>query len=259
MTRRQLPENNQRSLVQKVWQWTGFKEKKLWDILQLLIVPTALAVGAFYLQETSKQRDLQIAEENRQKDQQIADDRAKQEVLKQYFDDISVLLLERKLRTAREGSDARIVARAKTLTALRRLDGDRKGQLIQFLAEAKLIQGQSSVISLWNADLREINLENAKLVDVNFMKADLREANLRSTRVSDTTNFIGASLREADLSDMYSTYPYPRRRLPGVTISRRVENDFFFKDRRGYSVNADLCNAIMPDGERNNNCDIGEP
>jgi hypothetical protein len=144
-----VPETAQRrSLLGKFWQWTGFKEKKLWDVLQLLIVPTALAIGAFYLQETAKQRDLQIAQANREKDQQIADDRTKQETLNRYFDQISTLLFERRLRSAKQSDEVRILARARTLTALGELDGERKGQLVRFLMEAGLIEVKEPIISL---------------------------------------------------------------------------------------------------------------
>ena len=173
-----IPETVQkRSPIRKFWNWTGFKEKKLWDVLQLLIVPTALAIGAFYLQETAKQRDLQISEANRAKDQQIADDRAKQETLNRYFDQISTLLLERKLRTAKEGEEVRSIARVRTLTALRSMDQDRKGQLVKFLQEAKLIQGRA-IIDLQGADLRATDLHEAYLSAVSLSGANLSGANL---------------------------------------------------------------------------------
>lgn len=184
-----LPKTAERqSLLQKFWHRTGLKEKTLWDVLQLLIVPTALAMGTFYLQETAKQRDLQIAEANRQKEQQIADDRAKQEILNRYFDQISTLLFERKLRTARQEDEVRIVARARTLTALRDLDGDRKGSLIRFLSETKLIHGGKPIIDLEDADLGKANL----------FAADLREANLRGLNLQEA-DLSGANLTGADL------------------------------------------------------------
>jgi Pentapeptide repeats (8 copies) len=206
-----IPETvQQRSLFQKFWNWTGFKEKKLWDVLQLLIVPTALAIGAFYLQETAKQRDLQIAEANRQKDLQIADDRTKQETLNRYFDQISTLLFERKLRTAKEGDEVRTLARARTLSTLRELDGERKGQLIRFLYEAGLIRVEKSLIK------RESNSKTGTIATtvmprssvIDLKGADLSRANLSSKgALRDATfgliavNLSGTNLSDANLSD----------------------------------------------------------
>jgi hypothetical protein len=173
-----IPETVQhrRSPLQKILHWTGFKEKKLWDVLQLLIVPTALAIGAFYLQETAKQRDLQIA-----------DDRANQETLNRYFDQISTLLFERKLRTAKANDEVRTIARVRTLTALRSIDSDRKSNLIGFLLEAKLIQGKEPIINLSGADLRKADLIGANLRGANLSRASLNSKGLESAYLCITT------------------------------------------------------------------------
>lgn len=194
-----IPEAAQRrSLIQKFWHWTGFREKKLWDVLQLLIVPTALAIGAFYLQETAKQRDLQIA-----------DERAKQETLNHYFDQVSALLFDRKLRTVKEGDEARIMARARTLTALRDLDGERKGQLIRFLQEAKVIQTERPIINLRQANLNQAkllraNLKASELSGVNLSQANLESSSLEGSNLKYSTllgaNLANVTLWGADLS-----------------------------------------------------------
>ncbi|MBN8564244.1 MAG: pentapeptide repeat-containing protein [Leptolyngbya sp. UWPOB_LEPTO1] len=170
---------SRRSLLQKVWHWTGFGEKKLWDVLQLLIVPTALAIGAFYLQETSKQRDLELA-----------DDRAKQEMLNRYFDQISTLLFDRGLRTAKADDESRIVAQARTLTALRELDGERQGQLIKFLHKAKLLQAKKPVLDLRQTNLREANLSGSNLSDIDLAGVDLAGINLSDLNLPDTDSIL---------------------------------------------------------------------
>lgn len=181
-----------RSPLHKFWNWAGFKEKKLWDVLQLLIVPTALAIGAFYLQETSKQRDLEIAQANREKDHQIADDRAKQETLNRYFDQISTLLFDRGLRTAKADAESRIVAQARTLTALRELDGERQGQLIKFLHKAKLLQAKKPVLDLRQTNLREANLSGSNLSEIDLAGVDLVGINLSDLNLPDTDSILSA-------------------------------------------------------------------
>jgi hypothetical protein len=227
-----------RSLPQKVcsipvalWRWTGFKEnwtgfqdKKLWDVLKLLVVPIVLAFATLYIQETSKRRDLQIA-----------DDRAKQEVLNRYFDQISALLFERKLRTAKEGDEARIVARARTLTALRTLDGERKGQLVRFLVEAKLVEAPKPTIDLASADLRKANLASAELTGVNLSRVDLSGANLSGTVISAKTAFNGANLSDADLTRM----SFIVDASSGPSLFTNVSDGTEFKD-------ALLCHTAMP-------------
>src|SRR5436305_1180525 len=118
------------------WQWTGFGASKsptktLWDWMQLFLIPLVLAVVAFLLNRAQQRReqtiatanraqDLQIAQDNRAQDLQIADDRQQEAVLDAYLGQMATLLLDKKLR---EQQGARQVARAQTLTALRRLNG----------------------------------------------------------------------------------------------------------------------------------------
>ncbi len=56
---------------------------------------------------------------------------------------------------------------------LRRLNGDRKGALLRFLHEAKLIHKDRRVINLSGAYLRETDLSNADLSMADMSKADL--------------------------------------------------------------------------------------
>ena len=68
------------------------------------------------------------------------------------------LLLNKNLLSSPTGSDVREVARARTLTALRRVGGRRKRDILQFLHEAGLISRSNPVVDLRGADLREADL-----------------------------------------------------------------------------------------------------
>lgn len=103
----------------KLWQWTGFGEKKLWNFLELLIVPVVLALGAFYFEEQASNRQ-----------EQNTTTRYQQEALAKYFDQMTQLLLEKNLRQS--GSEAQVIARARTLSTLGELDENRKGLLLKF-------------------------------------------------------------------------------------------------------------------------------
>ncbi len=281
---------SRRSLLQKVWHWTGFGEKKLWDMLQLLIVPTALAIGAFYLQETAKQRELKIA-----------DDRAKQETLNRYFDQISTLLFDRGLRTAKAEDESRIIAQARTLTALRELDGERQGQLIKFLHKAKLLQAKKPVLDLRQTNLREANLSGSNLSEIDLAGVDLVGINLSDLNLPDTDSILSAERKmgnkEPSRVMIFRSYENLARlektNLDGANLSgtdlraanlRRVnlsrtdlsKADLSMADLRDTNLSFAnlkdaimfepildgtlLCNTIMPDGTKSDrDCDKLKP
>lgn len=108
---------------------------------------------------------------------------------------MSKLLLDKDLLKA--GSKARIIGRARTLSTLRELDDFRKGLLIKFLAEAKLISVERPAIPLIGADLVRVNIATANLSYTNFNGANLSGgANLNEANLSEA-HLIGASLSSA--------------------------------------------------------------
>jgi hypothetical protein len=149
-------------------QWTGFGQSKvaqdvrpgktLWDWLKLLIVPAVLAIGG-YLFTRSENRATQAAAERRAQD----------EALQAYLDQMSAMLIPNKdqpsLYKAYQGDSLSSVARARTLTVLPRLDGNRKARVVQFLYESGLITKDRPVLDLRGADLRGANLGGAIISD----------------------------------------------------------------------------------------------
>jgi hypothetical protein len=137
------------------WQWTGLPKQTLWDWLQLLIIPAVLAGVGLWFNRQQREQELQTA-----------DRRAQDEALQAYLDQIGQLLLDKdpSLRQAKEDDEVRTLARARTLSVLGRLDGERKGSIVRFLSESTLIQKEEGaneehvptqpVISLSGADLR---------------------------------------------------------------------------------------------------------
>jgi hypothetical protein len=152
--------------------------KTLWDWLELLIIPAALVAGAWLLQWAERKTE-----------REIADRRAQDSVLQAYLDRMTELLLGEELHTPEKGDKVRAVARARTLTALRQLDGIRKGTLLRFLSEADLIKKDNPIINLEDVDLHEASLRRANLNRANLSGAWLNEADLSE-----------ATLFEADLS-----------------------------------------------------------
>lgn len=201
---------------------TGFETKTLWDWMELLIIPAVLASGAIWLERSERKverqrteermrEERQRAEEQAKFEQEIETDRQRETALQTYIDRMSDLILEGNLRDL--DLEARNIARTRTLTILKMLDPKRKGQVIRFLIEAKLICIDKSVnspfpmeatpVTLIDADLREVDLSGFRLAEANFYKADLRGANLSGANLDSAilnlAKLSGADLQHANL------------------------------------------------------------
>ena len=198
----------------KPWTLREFGGKTLWDWLQLLIVPVVLSLITVVFAWQQDIRQDQIENKRAKAERELAKERAQDEALQAYLDQMSNLLLEKNLRTSEEDSEVRTLARARTLTVLGRLDPSRKTAVYQFLVDADLVQSideRDPIISLNGADLgganvSDANLRNADLNGAYLSEADLSEADLRGADLSDA-NLIGSDLSDAylkgaDLSDV---------------------------------------------------------
>jgi uncharacterized protein YjbI with pentapeptide repeats len=204
------------------WHWTGLTEvwlptregeqlrpaKTLWDWLGLLVIPLVLAALAFALNsaQTSRDehhadaqttRDERHADAQATRDRQRADDVARENTLNGYLTQMSDLMLRQRLLDKTPNSHAQEVAEIATSTALRRLDGARKGQVLQFLAHAGLLEemrgGGGGKVRLFFDDLENADLHKADLLySPHLEETDLRQADLR-----------GAVLERAELHDSH--------------------------------------------------------
>ena len=219
--------------------WTGFgaydeetqgaRAKTLWDWMELLIVPLAVAVGAAVISYFQKRTELDVAKKERENEREIASDRQMQATLEAYYDRMTELLLEHKLRTSASGepsitatselpatvealsspkSEVRSIARARTIAAIKALDGQRNSQLFTFLSGTELHGLTEPLIDLSAADLREANFRRGLLLQVNLKgallsRADFRESHLLSTHLTDAlldeADFTRAALHQTSL------------------------------------------------------------
>jgi uncharacterized protein YjbI with pentapeptide repeats len=131
---------------------------------------------------------LQFNEQQRTSAKQLLDQQ-RQATLNGYFDDMSALVLQSNLTESKSGAPVRAIALARTATAVRNLDGVRKGYLIRYLWEADLI-----TTPLPTLDLSGVNLHGAV-----FTGANLYQVNLSSLDLSNA-DFTGAALDASDLS-----------------------------------------------------------
>jgi hypothetical protein len=193
--------------------WTGFgaitytkglnqeviPPKTLWDWLGLLIIPVVIALSATIFAWMERRSEYRIADERIAQDRKIADERAQDAALEAYLAQMSILLLDKELRTSEANSEERDLARTWTLTVLRRLSGERKGLVLRFLYESKLITGVESIVSLSGANFEGANLVGAYLADANLARVTLVNAHLARAYLVGA-NFARANLVFADLA-----------------------------------------------------------
>jgi uncharacterized protein YjbI with pentapeptide repeats len=196
--------------------------KTSWDWIQVLLLPAVLTLATLLFiraERTNRQKVTQLRNQN---ERVIAIDNQCETALQAYLNRMSELLLEEKnSRVSAPDTEIWNVARALTLTLLRRLDAGRKGSVLQFLYESGLINKNAgkSILDLNGADLSEADLSGAKLscvilsgallVEADLSEAHLMEANLNVAILS------GADLSGANLSGATLTWAI----LTGANLS----------------------------------------
>jgi uncharacterized protein YjbI with pentapeptide repeats len=205
---------------QKDSRW-GFRGMTVRNWLELLVVPLVLlGIGLlFQIQQN------EVEERRLEAQQHIEEQRAQDEALQTYLEQIGQMLLDkdRPLRQSKEGDEVQLLARARTVTILRRLDSARNRDILQFLREARLVPSnkyeiQEHIVRLDNSNLSKADLKGANLDSFDLHGTDLSGADLRDARLPwsylpyaklNGANLRGAYLRgdpdqsgdDADLSD----------------------------------------------------------
>jgi uncharacterized protein YjbI with pentapeptide repeats len=219
----------------RVWQWTGFGEKKLWDFLPLLVVSIILASTGFTLYKFAQERE-QSGQADKFTELAVVGE-SQQKTLANYLDKMEESIKADNLLDAKADKKIIFIAQIRTVTALKSMTLDRQSAIIQFLKAADLYnpnypskiasakKGSKSAsqkvshglffkaylpsidlagvnlsgVDLRGANLNEANLDEANLKSADFRGADLRGANLVGSDLSGV-DFSGADLSGADLS-----------------------------------------------------------
>jgi hypothetical protein len=193
VTRKRTRRNGsqERTRQSKAWTLREYGGKPVWDWMQLLIVPVVLALVtvAFTLYQEGRQTRI----ENRRAgaERELAEQRAQDGALQAYLDQMSQLLLDRKLLEAEQGAPLYTLAQARTSTLILRLDAEHNESVTRFLVDSGLAESSEASARL----LRGITLSHATLSDAYLPDADLRQADLSGANLS------GANLFDADLSE----------------------------------------------------------
>lgn len=162
--------------------WIGFKDKKLWDWVELLIVPALLTFLSFFITSNVNKRQ-----------QEIENQRYQQSVMREYLKDMTELSaqISSPNKSIKNAGTLRPVASARTLTALNELDKEGRRQLMEFLSNAGLLQ---------QIHLRRANLEGTDLSFLWLKDADMQNSNLKNTKFY-KANIGGANLKYAAMND----------------------------------------------------------
>lgn len=195
----------------------GF-DKKLWEWLDLLIIPVALAVVVWYFERRERSADRsaadirmrheqKITDERNDVDRRIAKDQINQQALESCLEYVSGQLID-------FNKDSQImllrtpIIRARVLEVLVWLSDDieRRDQLLRFLRETGLLTGTlsgdsrpSPILLFQEAILTKLRLAGAKLNGCRFEFSDLSNVNFEDADLSDT-RLDGAALANAVLT-----------------------------------------------------------
>jgi uncharacterized protein YjbI with pentapeptide repeats len=197
-------EHSEQQSKQSRW---GFRGMTVRDWLALLIVPLVLLGLGFLFQIQQSE----VEQRRLEADRHIEEQRAQDEALQTYLEQMGQMLLDkdRPLLQSKEGDEVQLLARARTVTILRRLDSARNRDILQFLREAQLVPSnrynvKEHIVSLDRANLRKVNLKGAYLDSFSLQGTDLSDADLRDAYLAwsflRNAKLNGADLRGADLS-----------------------------------------------------------
>jgi hypothetical protein len=187
--------------------WTGFGDKTLWDWLQLLsalAIPVVLAAAGLWFTAQQDQRQVAIEDQRAEAERELAEQRAQDEALQAYLNQMSTLMLERKLLEAKPGDPVHTLAQARTSTVILRLDAQRNESVARFLTDSGLaVSSEASPRLLGEIALSDATLSGAHLPNADLSNADLSGADLSSGANLGLlgANLRGAHVRYADLSE----------------------------------------------------------
>jgi uncharacterized protein YjbI with pentapeptide repeats len=255
----------------KPWTLREFGGKSVWDWMGLLIVPIVLLLitVVFAWQQDVRQQEIEdrraqeaqkIEDQRAEAERELAEQRAQDETLQAYLDQMSQLILERKLLEVEQGvpvhepgDPVHTLSQARTSTAILGLDAQHNVSVTRFLIDSGLAVRSKTSARL----LRESTLSDATLSGAHLPNADLGDADLNGADLSDAlmvnANLIGTDLSGADLSDALLDNADLVANLPnaGLSSARLIGADLSGANLLGadfYDANligAELSDAVL--------------
>src|SRR5215217_7810249 len=172
----------------KPWTLREFGGQMVWDWLHLLsalAIPVVLALARLYFEAQLDERQRSIENQRAEAERELAEQRAQDEALQAYLNQMSQLMLERKLLEAEEGDPVHTLAQARTSTVILRLDAEHNQSVTRFLINSGLaLDGETSARLLSDITLSHATLSGAHLPNADLGDADLSGANLSGASLS---------------------------------------------------------------------------
>ena len=173
-------------------------DKPIWDWLELLLIPLLLALLGWF-----------ITWKNNKNEREITKNKSLQESFDSYLEFMSKLILENDMANS-DDHKVPIIARARTINFLDSADSEKRGLVLQFLAETNLICAPNPIINLNGINLnktklRNIRLEKISLKGVHLKNCDFKGANLKGSDFT-SSNFENCNLSNSNLENSNLTY-----------------------------------------------------
>jgi hypothetical protein len=220
----------------KPWTLREFGGKPVWDWLGLLIVPFMLALITVAFTVFQDIRQNQLEQQRAERELQLAEQRAQDEALQAYLNQMGQLMLDRKLLEAEQGTPLYTLAQARTSTLILRLDAEHNESVTRFLINSRLaVRSEASARLLSGIALSHATLSGAVLSSANLSEANLSHADLSGAYLGDADLSV-AYLYKADLSDA---------NLRGADLNRA----FGWTEKQLRAANS-LEGATMPNGQK---------
>jgi len=161
-----------------------------------------VAIGlVFSLQQDARQQ--RVENQRAEAERELAEQRAQDEALQAYLDQMSQLMLERKLLEAEQGDPVYTLAQARTSTVILSLDAEHNDSVTRFLINSGLaVRSKTSAKLLRGITLSQATLSDAYLPNVDLTYAGLSGADL-SDAILERASLSGADLRDANLSGAF--------------------------------------------------------
>jgi uncharacterized protein YjbI with pentapeptide repeats/cell division protein FtsB len=186
------------------WGFRGMTVRDWLPLVAALLAPVVIILGIWGITWQLEKLENQRAKAERE----LAEQRAQDEALQAYLDQMSQLILDRKLLEVEQGvpvhepgDPVHTLAQARTSTAILRLDAERNESVTHFLINSGLsVRTKDSVRLLRGSTLSHATLSGAHLPNADLGDADLIGADLSNALLLNA-NLIGADLSGADLSN----------------------------------------------------------
>ena len=172
------------------------KVTRLQELVKAISAPLALIFIALEINQTYDRR-------SREKDRKYREDERQKDLIKDYFEQITKLLVDRQLATKSQEDLESAAARALTVAFIKELQPDKIKQVVSFLVASGL-SGEAGPNLLVGVDFNGIQLDGA-----DFSQANLNDSRFEFSSLKETifyksdlqnTHFDYANLADANLS-----------------------------------------------------------